>query len=87
MTSIPHGATKLATVVSSPEGRASHINDRREGVPHGTGDFLAGLYLAERMAGADPRHALTAAMTVLEHAIALSAGSAVLAIEASLKQS
>lgn len=87
MTSIPHGEAKLATVVTSAEGQASHVTERREGVPHGTGDFLAGLYLAERMTGADPKQALFKAMTVLERAIALSAGSAVLAIEAALDPS
>ena len=83
-TSIPAGAGKLATI--SVSGSTSHpcISPLREGVPHGTGDFLAGLYLARRMTGEASDTALDGAMAILENAIASSAGSAVLDVAAAL---
>jgi hypothetical protein len=56
----------------------------KPGVPHGTGDFLAGLYLAQRLLH-QPKVALPRAMTILEAAIDRSAGSSVLDIAGTLR--
>jgi pyridoxal/pyridoxine/pyridoxamine kinase len=53
-------------------------------VPHGTGDFLAGLYLAERFEH-QPEEALRRATTTLQRAIARSVGSPVLNITEKLQ--
>ena len=50
---------------------------------HGTGDFLSGLYLAERLR-LPPKLALASAMKTLSRAIALSAGTPVLQVAAAL---
>jgi len=52
-------------------------------VPHGTGDFLSGLYLAERLSQ-PPHRAFTAAMETLTRAIWRSAGSSVLDVAGAL---
>jgi pyridoxine kinase len=83
-TSIPADGDRLATLAITPEGCSRRLAARLAAVPHGTGDFLAGLYLAERLA-APPEQALAAAMAVLERAIALSAGQPVLAVAAALQ--
>lgn len=83
-TSIPAGAGKLATIAVSGSTSHPHVSPLREGVPHGTGDFLAGLYLARRMTGEASATALDGAMAILEKAIARSAGSTVLDVAAAL---
>ena len=83
-TSIPSGPAQIATLLVRPDTVHVHHSARRDGVPHGTGDFLSGLYLARRAAGDAPAAALSGAMTVLERAIALSVGSAVLDVAAAL---
>jgi pyridoxal/pyridoxine/pyridoxamine kinase len=52
-------------------------------VPHGTGDFLSGLYLAARLA-TSPEQALATAMKTLARAITLSAGTTVLDVAGAL---
>jgi pyridoxal/pyridoxine/pyridoxamine kinase len=51
-------------------------------VPHGTGDLLAGLYLGCRLSGADASTSLGEATTMLQRAIAKSAGREALELEA-----
>jgi pyridoxine kinase len=82
-TSIPAAARQLATLVTSDEAVSQHIAPERAHVPHGTGDFLAGLYLAHRLAHA-PAKALMLAMQTLERAMTLSIGSTVLNIAGAL---
>lgn len=82
-TSIPAGADKLATLAIAGGDCFEQVTGLRKSVPHGTGDFLAGLYLAHRLA-ADPQTALRNAMNSLEYAIDLSAGSPVLNVAAAL---
>ena len=77
-TSIPVDAYHLATLVIAGADRHMHVTARREVVPHGTGDFLAALYLSHRMAGENPDDALRNAMVILGRAIAMSAGTSVL---------
>lgn len=83
-TSIPAGLGQLATIAVSGEASYAHVSPLREGVPHGTGDFLAGLYLARRMLGEASATALDGAMAILDRAIARSAGSTVLNVAAAL---
>ncbi len=82
-TSIPAGPDRLATLAITANKWVEHFSTRQRVVPHGTGDFLAGLYLAERLEHG-PEPALRNAMAVLELAIARSAGSAVLDVAGTL---
>jgi pyridoxine kinase len=80
VTSIPeenHLVTRLYT-----DGKVvNHSIDRYEKVPNGTGDFLAGCYLAERLT-ARPEEAFGRAMQRLEWAIKASVQSPTLVIPA-----
>ena len=77
-TSVPDG-DDLATLRITADG-VQHIKTRRRTiVPHGTGDFLSGLYLAHLLK-ADPPSAFTTAMAQLEAAIAASEGTSVLQV-------
>ncbi len=82
-TSIPVGPDKLATLAISGGDCFEQVTALRTSVPHGTGDFLAGLYLAHRLV-ADPQSALRQSTAILDRAIAISAGSAVLDIAGAL---
>lgn len=84
-TSIPLDGDRLATLAIAKDVVARHSGPERPAVPHGTGDFLAGLYLARRAAGQSCETALAASMTVLERAISRSAGTAVLDVAAALR--
>jgi pyridoxine kinase len=84
-TSIPAGNDRLATLAVTPDGLSEHRSPRLDRIPHGTGDMLAGLYLAHRAKGAPPSSALTGAMAILERVIAASAGSTVLNLADGLK--
>jgi pyridoxine kinase len=85
-TSIPVSQGKLATLAIADGECFEHAAALRTTVPHGTGDFLAGLYLAERLEHA-PEEALRRSMTILELAIELSMESAVLEFAAALYKS
>jgi pyridoxine kinase len=82
-TSIAAGADRVATLVIAGGACFEQVTELKTSVPHGTGDFLAGLYLAHRLA-ADPQTALRHAMNSLENAVKLSAGSSVLNVTAAL---
>ncbi|MGH6907928.1 MAG: bifunctional hydroxymethylpyrimidine kinase/phosphomethylpyrimidine kinase [Aestuariivirga sp.] len=83
-TSIPAGPGRLATLVITGEDCFEYTLALKKDVPHGTGDFLAGLYLAERLAHG-PQEALRRSMLIVERAIKQSPGSAVLNIAAALQ--
>lgn len=83
-TSIPVDDARIATVLVTHDDADRFVTPRLAQVPHGTGDFLSGLYLAARLA-APPREALEAAMAVLARAIALSAGRSVLDVAGALQ--
>jgi pyridoxine kinase len=78
VTSIPeesHLVTRLYT-----NGKVlNHNIPRHEKVPNGTGDFLAGCYLAQRLK-LSPEEAFYAAMTRLQSAISHSQGKAILRV-------
>jgi len=73
----------LATLLVTPGQSHRVVNAKLETVPNGTGDFLAGLYLAERL-GEPPHHAFATAMETLSRAIWRSAGSSVLDVAGAL---
>ena len=48
----PRRASRLATLLVTPDAVHRVVTPKLAGVPHGTGDFLSGLYLGERLAHA-----------------------------------
>jgi pyridoxine kinase len=78
VTSVP-AESHLATRLFVGGEMIDHIIPRHESVPHGTGDFLAGCYLAQRLT-ASPAKAFEKAMLRLELAIGKSAGRVILSI-------
>ena len=84
-TSIPSGSDQLATLSISATETIRHLSRLHQQVPHGTGDFLAGLYLARLASGEPPPEALTGAMAILDRAVAASAGSDLLDVAAALR--
>jgi pyridoxine kinase len=78
ITSVPSGDALTTMLIA--EGRTqSHTSKRLAHVPHGTGDYLSGLYLAHRLKHL-PTEAFHRAMVQLDAAIARSVGSSVLHI-------
>jgi pyridoxine kinase len=77
VTSVPEGTDRLATRLFVGETQLAHSMERHTDIPHGTGDFLAGCYLAHRLKS-EPRQAFATAMTRLEAVINQNAGSPVL---------
>jgi pyridoxine kinase len=78
VTSVPSAGT-LATLLVAAGLAHLHKAKRLAHVPHGTGDFLSGLYLAHRLKHAAPA-AFDLAMAQLDAAIARSLGGSVLDI-------
>ena len=78
VTSIPQDS-HLATRLYAGGDMFNHAIPRHAKVPNGTGDFLAGCYLAERLA-MSPAPAFAKAMARLELAISKSAGNAILSV-------
>jgi pyridoxine kinase len=83
-TSIPASSGELATLAITKGAVAEWLSPLKPAVPHGTGDFLAGLYLAQRLLHG-PKVALPRAMTILEAAIDRSAGCNILDIAGTLR--
>jgi pyridoxine kinase len=81
VTSVGIDPTHLATQLYAGTDVQEHTTMRRAHVPHGTGDFLAGLYLGHRL-HENPATAFTKAMAGMEHVITASAGSPRLKVEA-----
>ena len=73
----------LATLLVTPDAVHRIVVPKLAKVPNGTGDFLSGLYLAERL-GHAPQQAFSAAMKTLSRAIALSSGTTVLNVAGAL---
>jgi pyridoxine kinase len=80
----PEAANAIASVLISGNDLTWSTAPRQHNVPHGTGDFLAGLFLGHFLKGST-EYALAKAMHALNHAIAISAGQKVLKIEEALK--
>lgn len=82
-TSIPQGADHLATLLITADAHHAIVSPKLAQVPHGTGDMLSGLYLAQRVtSGAEP--GFRKAMAMLDHAIAISKGTPVLDVAGAL---
>lgn len=73
VTSVPVDAGHLATLLVTRSGVHGKTSVRKPHVPHGTGDYLAGAYLAARLQ-MPAEQALGQAMQRLETIIARSAG-------------
>ena len=73
-TSIPMGHGILATLAISGSACAETSVPVKSSVPHGTVDFLAGLYLAARLNGYQPSKALKLSSVILDSAISRSLG-------------
>jgi pyridoxine kinase len=76
--SVPGGADNLLTLAIRQGAVSEVANARHERVPHGTGDFLAGLYLGARLNGYAPPEALNLSSAILTNAIERSLGQATL---------
>jgi pyridoxine kinase len=77
VTSVVGAKDKIATILVHDGSVVRHETPRLPHVPHGTGDYLAGCYLASRLQSA-PEEAFAEALHRLERAIARSAPSEVL---------
>ena len=84
-TSIPAGETKLLTIMKTTEHQSIVISTKQMSVPHGTGDFLSGLYLACRLQNYAAPLALEHAMAALKLSIAASLGLPALDLEPGLR--
>lgn len=73
VTSIPIGSQSLGTLLLAGEVKHLKQSAKLPHVPHGTGDFLAGAYLAARLAEL-PEVAFSTAMTQLAGVISRSTG-------------
>ena len=73
-TSIPVGANTLATLAIVGGEYSETSTATKLSVPHGTGDFLAGLYFAARLNGFESREALKLSTGILDSAISHSLG-------------
>ena len=73
-TSIPLDADNVATLAIIKGDYAETSSPIKSTVPHGTGDFLAGLYLAARLNGFESREALKLSAGILDSAISRSLG-------------
>ena len=67
-------AKSVATLAITGNEYAETISPIKLSVPHGTGDFLAGLYFAARLNGFEPREALKLSSGILDSAISRSLG-------------
>ncbi|MGQ0673544.1 MAG: pyridoxal kinase [Hyphomicrobium sp.] len=85
-TSIPAAPDRLANVLVQ-DGEALLCSvARATSVPHGTGDLLAGLFLAHRLKGGRSHQQLAAAVAGVEAAVLASAGASELRLAASQDQ-
>ena len=73
-TSIPADADYLAILAITGSAYAETSSHLKPEVPHGTGDFLAGLYLAARLKGYESREALKHSAGILDASISRSLG-------------
>ena len=73
-TSVSARADSLATLAIAGSEYAETISPAKPSVPHGTGDFLAGLYFAARLNGFASPEALKLSAGILDSAISRSLG-------------
>lgn len=75
LTSAPASRSTLANVLVTAAGAWQSEHPRLAQVPHGTGDFLAGLYLAARLHGLDPLASLAQATAGVRQVVEASANA------------
>jgi pyridoxine kinase len=83
VTSVPNQNGLISTFGITADATLAHHLRRENDVPNGTGDLLAGLYLAHRLKQ-PPQIAFAFAMKMIERAITLSTGKSELVISAAL---
>ncbi len=86
VTSVPVGIAQLATVLVRGPHVSEVVSPKLSSVPHGTGDYLSGLFLA-RQFSTRKNHALQESVAILQSAIALSGSTGVLAVAEALHKS
>jgi pyridoxine kinase len=75
VTSVPFPAGQIGTVVVARDGAWATSSARIDGVPHGSGDLLAALYLAARVQGVAAAPALERASSAVDFILRASAGA------------
>lgn len=85
VTSVPLGADHLGTLLVIPSAASEVSSPHLKSVPHGTGDYLSGLFLA-RQFSSTKLTALADSHAILQRAIALSGRTGVLAVAEALHQ-
>jgi pyridoxine kinase len=85
ITSIPDRSDHVSTAVFSRYGNSVATRPRLKQVPHGTGDFLSGLFAGYLARGVSAHSALPQAMERLDRVIAASHGSECLDLARGLK--
>ena len=83
-TSLPAPPGHLQTCVVERDRAASVTTVHRPDAPHGAGDILSGLFLAEMLASAQPQASLGRAMAALEHILDVSGDTGALALPGAL---
>jgi pyridoxine kinase len=83
-TSIPGDGDMLLTLAIAADATPGIATPRMDGVPHGTGDFFAGLYLGARLNAYAPAEALKLSSAILANAIERSQGRATLDVVGAL---
>ncbi len=86
VTSIPKGDAMLSTLLVTQQNTWVSTTTKKQSVPNGTGDFLAGCYFAHRMIE-NPELSFHHAMQKLEQVINLSHGTPALAVAQALHAS
>lgn len=75
VTSVPFDGGRIGTVAVAREGAWSVAAPRIAQVPNGSGDLLAALYLAARLAGREVAAALSASCSAVDGVLRASAGA------------
>ncbi len=86
VTSVPLEGDQLGTVLVAATEIFQVSSPHLKSVPHGTGDYLSGLFLA-RLFSIEKKTALQDSVAILQRAIALSGDSGVLAVAEALHKS
>ena len=86
VTSVPIEGEQLGTILVQSHVVIEVISPKLHSVPHGTGDYLSGLFLARQFSNLKS-HALQDSVMILQRAIALSGATGVLAVAEPLHKS
>jgi pyridoxine kinase len=75
VTSVPFDGARIGTVAVAGDGAWAVAAPRISQVPNGSGDLLAALYLAARLAGCDVASALSSSCSAVDGVLRASAGA------------